>query len=79
MSELSLPVIALYTHLRDTGEQYPRDAFEREFPGNDYDTALREALEELKNTGPTETGQAFTYEPRGVLFTRKSARPIRID
>ncbi len=77
---LSLPATALFTELRDTGEQYPRDAFEREFPGADYDTALSEALEELKNTGPTETGQAFTYDkPRGVLFSQRSSRPIRID
>ncbi len=77
---LSLPATALFTELRDTGERYPRDAFEREFPGADYDTALGEALEELKNTGPTEKVQAFTYErPRGVLFTQKSSRTIRID
>ncbi|MBW8737172.1 MAG: hypothetical protein JF621_08600 [Streptomyces turgidiscabies] len=77
---LSLPATALFTELRDTGERYPREAFEREFPGVDYDAALSEALEELKNTGPTETGQAFTYDkPKGVLFTYKSARPIRID
>jgi hypothetical protein len=78
---LTLPAIALFTELRDTGEQYPRDAFEREFPGADYDAALREALEELRNAGLSiEPGQAFTYDkPRGVLFTRKSARPIRID
>lgn len=78
---LSLPATALFTELRDTGEQYPRDAFEREFPGADYDTALREALEGLRSAGLSiEPGQAFKYErPRGVLFTRKSARPIRID
>lgn len=80
MSELSLPVIALFTHLRDNGERYPREAFEREFPGADYDTALSEALEELRNTAPTDAGQTFTYdEPRGVLFTQRSSRSIRID
>lgn len=77
---LSLPAIALFTGLRDNGERYPREAFEREFPGVDYDAALSEALEELKNTGPTETGQAFTYDkPRGVIFSQRSSRPIRID
>ena len=80
MSELSLSAIALFTHLRDNGEQYPREAFEREFPGADYDAALSEALDEIRSAGLFETGEAFKYEkPKGVLFTQKSSRTIRID
>lgn len=81
MSEISIPVIALFTELRDSGERYPRETFEREFPGADYDTVLSEALEELRNAGlSTEPAQAFTYKrPKGVVFTQKSARTIRID
>ncbi|MFJ3672056.1 hypothetical protein ACIPSE_36940 [Streptomyces sp. NPDC090106] len=75
---LSLPATALFTELRDTGEKYPRDAFEREFPGNDYDTALSEALEEMKNAGLSAgPGQAFKYEgTRGVIFTVKTMQVI---
>ncbi len=81
MTEPDFPVIAFFTYLRDLGEPYPREAFEREWPGIDYDTTHSEALEKLRDAELSiEPGRTFTYDkPRGVLFTQKSARPIRID
>lgn len=75
--DLSIPALAIYTELRDRGELIPEDKFSEEFPDVDYWAIV----DELNNAGlyPEPAGIFHINEPRGVIFTQRSSRPIRVD
>ncbi|MGV9428478.1 hypothetical protein ACWDO7_29865 [Streptomyces sp. NPDC003656] len=75
--DLSIPALAIYTELRDRGELIPQDRFFEEFPDVDYWAIV----DELNKAGlyPSQAGIFNIDEPRGVIFTQRSSRPIRVD
>lgn len=80
IEDLSFPAIGIYTLFQDGYEPdsiHTREVFYQGFPEDDYE----DALDELTKAGMyPEAGDPFTPdEPRGILFTQRSARPIRID
>lgn len=77
LEELSLPALAIYTELNSTGELISEERFSTEFPEDDYWAILNS----LKNEGlyPEPAGTFHIDEPRGVIFTQRSSRPIRVD
>ena len=80
LEDLSFPAIALYTILQDGYEAesiQTREVFYQGFPESSYE----DALDELMNADLyPEPARAFHIdEPRGILFTQRSARPIVID
>ena len=79
--ELSFPATALFTELRDTGELISREKFSEGFPEADYDKALEEAMEELKNKNlyPEPAGIFKEKESRRVRFHQLSSIPMRFD
>lgn len=80
LEDLGFPAIALYTLFEDGYEAdsiRTREVFYRGFPESSYE----DAIEELENSGlyPEPASTYRNSEPRGVLFSQRSARPIVID
>lgn len=63
--ELSLPALAIYTELRDSGELIPEEEFTDEFPDADYEAIVNS----LKNEGlyPEPASNSWGNS-NGVLF-----------
>ncbi|WP_145969030.1 hypothetical protein [Streptomyces hyaluromycini] len=80
LEDLSFPAIALYTLFEDGYEAdslHTREVFYQGFPEDDYEDAMDELM---KADMYPEAGEPLRYsEPRGVLFSQRSARPIVID
>lgn len=81
LEDLSFPAIALFTILQDGYEAESlntREVFYQGFPESSYE----DAIDELIDAGiyPEPPASIFRNdEPRGILFTQRSARPIVID
>ena len=77
IERLSMPALGIYSEFKQTGEIYSKEKFSEIWPGNDYGSIMKE-LEDASLI-PSTTQQFHANEPRGVLFTQRSARSIRID
>jgi hypothetical protein len=76
IERLSMPALGMYSDFKQTGEIYPREKFSEIWPDVDYYSVI----DELKNEGlHPEPAETFHIEPKGVIFTQRSARSIRID
>ena len=74
---LSMTALGFYSEFVQTGEIYSREQFSKIWPGVDYDSIIEELVSE--GLIPSTTQQFYANEPRGVLFTQRSTRSIRID
>jgi hypothetical protein len=77
IERLSMPALGMYSDFKQTGEIYSRKQFSEIWPDADYDSIINElASEDLIHASAQ---QFHANETRGVLFTQRSARSIRID
>lgn len=80
LEDLSFPAIALFTILQDGYEAesiHTRKVFYQGFPESSYEDAIEELMDADLYPEPASTYR--NSEPRGVLFTQRSSRPIVID
>lgn len=75
IERLSTPALAIYSELRHSGEIYSRKDSLKKWPDADYNAVIQELINEGIIPEPSIPAET----PKGVLFTQRSARSIRID